>query len=95
MAGNLCYEKNKGAGQHHVDAPSILSRWHFSSPFPLRLIVIHFSGLTFLFSCSHKVQHGRLTSDAELPAYGFLDFLPYLQNTGKTDRVEWHKITAT
>lgn len=82
MAGNLCYEKNKGAGQRHVDAPSILNRWPFSSPFPLRLVAIHFSCLTFSFPCSCKLQHGRLI----LSAYGFLDSLPCLQNTGKTDQ---------
>jgi hypothetical protein len=59
MAGNHCYEKNKGAGQHDVDVPSILSKWRVSNP-PPRLIASHFAWLPFLLSCGCKVQLGKL-----------------------------------
>jgi hypothetical protein len=90
MAGNHCYEKNKGSGQHDVNVPSILSKWHVSSPSPPRLVASHFAWLPFLLSCSW-VQHGKLTKNAELSHYSFLEFLPCLQNNGEMDLGGWHK----
>ena len=76
MVDNLWYVKNTAGGQHHVDAPSILGKWHVSNPFSPRLISIYFPWLPLLLSGSGKVHQEEMTEVAGLISRDVLEFLP-------------------
>jgi hypothetical protein len=76
MVGSPCDERYTRGGQHHVDAPSKLGKWHLSIHSSQRSLTYHFLCLFLLPSRSTMEHQKKLTYVDELGGCGLLVISP-------------------